>query len=108
MGEGFPLWSLDSIAAEGREPLQDWISLSLCFLLFLPSQVLPFHRFFYNRRSVTPIRLNFGSNLYPEISFLAAKEGLQLPYGVATRGQGAPDPLGRAPYLVAPSGIVSR
>ena len=52
--------------------------------------ILPFHRFFYNRRSVTPIGLDFGHDLYPEISFLVAKEGLQPPYGVATRVQGAP------------------
>ena len=104
MGEGFPLWYLASMAWEEREPLRDWICLSL----FLRSQILPFHRFFYNRRSVTPIGLNFGHDLYPEISFLAAKEGLQPLYRVATRVQGVPDPLGRAPCLVAPSGIVSR
>ena len=34
---------------------------------------LVFHRFFYNRSSVTPIGLNFGHDLYPYISFLAAK-----------------------------------
>ena len=33
MGEWFPLWSLVSMAWEGREPLRDWIclSVSLCF-----------------------------------------------------------------------------
>ena len=81
------------------------VSLSL-FVSAL--QILSFHHFLYSRRSITPIGLNFGHDLYPDISFLAAKEGLQPPYGVATRDQGAPDPLGRAPYLVAPSGIVSR
>ena len=81
------------------------VSLSLFVSVFSD---LAFHRFFYNRRSETPIGLNFGHDLYPEISFLAAKEGLQPPYGVATRVQGAPDPLGRAPCLVAPSGTVSR
>ena len=84
------------------------LDLSLCLCLFLRSLILPFHHFFYNRRSVTPIGLNFGHDLYPEISFLAAEEGLQPPYGVATRAQGAPDSLGRAPCLVAPLGIVSR
>ena len=58
------------------------ISLSLSVSAFW---ILPFHRFSYNRTSVTPIGLNFGHDLYPEISFLAAKEGLQPPYGVATR-----------------------
>ena len=82
-----------------------FVSLSLSVSAFW---ILPFHHFYYNRRSVTPIGLNFGHDLYPEISFLAAKEGLQPPYRVATRVQGAPDPLGRAPCLVAPSGIISR
>ena len=33
MVEGFPLWSLASMTWEGREPLRDWIclSVSLCF-----------------------------------------------------------------------------
>ena len=29
MGEGFPLWSLAPMVWEGREPLQDWIYLSV-------------------------------------------------------------------------------
>ena len=29
MGEGFPLWSLAPMAWKGREPLQDWIYLSV-------------------------------------------------------------------------------
>ena len=77
------------------------LDLSLCLTLFLRYGILPFHRFFYNRRSVTPIRLNFGHDLYLEISFLAEKEGLQPPYGVATG-------VGRTPCLVLPSGTVSR
>ena len=51
---------------------------------------LAFHHFFYNRRSVTPIGLNFGHDLYPDISFLVAKEGHQPPYGWPTRVRGAP------------------
>ena len=38
MGEGFPLWSMASIAWEGREPLGDWIYLSVsAFLVSSPS-----------------------------------------------------------------------
>ena len=38
MGEGFPLWSLASMAWEGREPLRDWIHLSVCaFSVSAPS-----------------------------------------------------------------------
>ena len=29
MGEGFPLWALAPIAWEGRDPLRDWIYLSV-------------------------------------------------------------------------------
>src|SRR5215216_2672398 len=57
------------------------LDLSLCFLLFLRSQILAFHRFLNSRRSVTPIGLKFSHNFYPHIRFLAAKEGHQLPYG---------------------------
>ena len=84
------------------------LDLSLCLSLFLRSGILPFRRFFYNRRSVTLTGLNFGHDLYPEISFLAVKEGHQPPYGMAMRVRGAPDTLGRAPYLMGPSSIVSR
>ena len=95
MGEGFPLWSMASMAAEGGEPLRDWIclSVSLCFCV-LDSAL---SRFFYNRRSVTPIGLKFEHDFYPDISFLVAKEGQQPPYRVSTRVRGAPAPLPRVP-----------
>ena len=35
------------------------LDLSLCLSLFLHSQILPFHRFLYSRRSVTPIGVKF-------------------------------------------------
>ena len=35
------------------------LDLSLCLSLFLRSQILPFHRFLYSRRSVTLIGLKF-------------------------------------------------
>ena len=35
------------------------LDLSLCLSLFLRSPILPFHRFLYSRRSVTPIGLKF-------------------------------------------------
>ena len=66
------------------------LDLSLCLSLFLRSQILPFHRFLYSRRSITLIGLKFGHDFCPDISFLAAKEGHQPPYGVATRVRGAP------------------
>ena len=106
MGEGFPLWSLASMAAEGREPLRDWISLSVSFCFYAPdSAISPFLKFPEIRN---PDWAEIWTRFYPDIGFIAAKEGHQPPYGVATRAQGAPDPLGHAPCLVAPSGIVSR
>ena len=83
-----------------RAPPRLDLSLSASALYFLA-----LHHFLNSRRSVTPIGLNFGYGFFPDIGFLEAKEGHQPPYGVATRAQGAPDPLGRAPCLVAPSGI---
>ena len=35
------------------------LDLSLCLSLFLRSQIQPFHRFLYSRRSVTPVGLKF-------------------------------------------------
>ena len=49
------------------------LDLSLCLSLFLRSHILPFHRFLYSRRSVTPIGLKFGHKFSPDIGFLAAK-----------------------------------
>ena len=63
------------------------ISLSLSIFAFL---ILPFHRFLYSRRSITPIGLYFVHDFYLDISFLAAKEGHQPPYGWPTRVRGVP------------------
>ena len=102
--KGFPSGPWSPWRGRGESPSEiGSVSLSLSVSAFSD---LAFHHFFYNRRSVTPIGLNFGHDLYPETSFLAAKEGHQPPYGVATRAQGAPDPLWR-PCLMVPSGIVS-
>ena len=78
------------------------LSLSVSALL-----ILAFHRFLYFRKSVTPIGLKLGHDFYPDIGFLAAKEGHQLPYGVATRVRGAPAPWGAPPASWPPRGIVS-
>ena len=75
------------------------VSLSLSVSMF---QILPFHRFLYSRRSVTAIALKFGHDFSPHIRFLAAKEGHQPPYRVATRIQGAPYPWGAPPVLWSP------
>ena len=63
------------------------------FLLFHANIIqlsCTFGNFLYSRRTITPIGFPFGHDFYPDISFLAAKEGHQPPYGVATRVRGAP------------------
>ncbi|XP_020187846.2 uncharacterized protein [Aegilops tauschii subsp. strangulata] len=46
MGGGYPLLSMASMAAEGREPLRDWISLSVSFCFCTPDSALsPFLKF---------------------------------------------------------------
>ena len=98
--KGFPSGPWPPWHGRGKSPSKiGSASLPLSVSAF---QILPFHRFLYSRRSVTPIGLNFGHDLYPDIRFLVAKEGHKPPYGVATRAQGAP------PCLLPPSGIVSR
>ena len=57
--KGFPLWSLALMAWEGREPLRDWIYLSVSAF---PDSAL--HRFFYIRRSVTPIGVNLSPRFF--------------------------------------------
>ena len=97
--KGFPSGPWLPWHGRGESPSQiGSVSLSLSISSFL---ILPFHRFLNSRRSVTPIGLKFGHDFYPDIGFLAVKEGNQPPYGVATRAQGAPL------TLVGPSGIVS-
>ena len=81
--KGFPSSPWSPWCGKGESPSEiGSISLSLSISAFL---ILPFHRFLYSRRSITPIGLKFGHDFYPDIGFLAAKEGHQPPYGVPTR-----------------------
>ena len=100
MGEGFPLWSMVSMAWEGREPLWDWIYLSVsAFPVFPDSTPSPF--LLYPEIRNSDWIETFAKIIFLKISFLAAKEEQQPPYGVPTRVRGA------SPCLVAPSGTVS-
>ena len=90
------------MAWEGREPLRDWIYLSISLCFCVPDSTLsPFLIFSEIRNSD---RAEILTRFLSDIRFLAAKEGHQPPYGVATRVQGAPDPLGRAPLPRGPLG----
>ena len=71
--EGFPSGPcLHGGGGAGAPPRLD---LSLCFLLFLCSQILAFHRFLNSRRSVTPIGLKFNTIFIRILSFLWRKKG---------------------------------
>ena len=96
MGEGFPLWCLVSMAWEGREPLRDWIclSVSLCFCV-LPAALSPFRVYMEIRKS--DWIETFAEIFLLKIIFLAAEEGHQPPYGGPTRVRGTPRGVGRAP-----------
>ena len=81
--KGFPSGPWLPWHGRGESPSEiGYVSLPLS-VSALPD--LAFHRFLYARRSITPIGLNFGHDLYPDISFLAVKEGHNPPYRVATR-----------------------
>ena len=63
--------------------------------------ILPFHRFFYNRRSVTPIGLKFEHDFIRILAFLRRKKGNNRltggPRGSEARPGGGARPLPRAP-----------
>src|SRR3989337_3926597 len=66
--KGFPSGPWPPWQRRGESPSEiGSVSLSLSVSAF---QILAFHRFLYSWRSVTPIGLNFGHDLYPAISFL--------------------------------------
>ena len=96
MGEGFPLWSLASMAWERRDPLRDWICLSFSLYLslflsvsaFFSAALSPFRVYMEIRNS--DWAETFAVIFLPKISFLAAEEGHQPPYGWPTRVRGAP------------------
>ena len=48
----------------GGERAPPRLDLSLCPSLFLRSMILPFHHFFYIRRSVTPIGVNLSPRFF--------------------------------------------
>ena len=98
MGEGFPLWSMVSMAWRGESPSEiGSVSLSLFVSAFPDSGPSPFLKFPEIRNSDWA---KFWANFHPDISFVAAKEGHQPPYGVATRAQGAPLTLVGHSYIV--------
>ena len=104
MGEGFPLWSLAPMALEGREPLRDWIYLSVS--AFWNSALSPF--LLYPEIRNSDWIETFTQIFFQKLAFLRPKKGINcLMRGLG--GWGARPPgVGVGPCLVATSGTVSR
>ena len=104
MGEGFTLWSLAPMAWEGREPLRDWIYLSIS--AFWNSALAPFLLYLEIRNS--DWIETFAQIFFQKLAFLQPKKGINR----LTRGLGGwgvrPPGVGVGPCLVATSGTVSR
>ena len=81
------------MAWEGREPLRDWIYLSVS--AFSDSTPSPFLKYPEIRNS--DWGESFAQIFLVKISFLVPKEERQPPYGWPTRAQGVPASLGRGP-----------
>ena len=104
MGEGFPLWYLAPMAWEGREPLRDWIYLSVS--AFWNSALAPFPLYLeiHNSDWIE----TFAQIVFQKLAFLRQKKGINRLTG-GPRDRGA-CPLGVVAWatLVATSGTVSR
>ena len=87
MGEGFPLWSLASMAWEGREPLRDWIclSISLCFCV-CSAALSPF--LLYPEIRHSDWGESFAQIFLIKLAFLRQKESANR-LTVGSRGSGA-------------------
>ena len=84
MGEGFPLWSLAPMAWEGREPLRDWIYLSVS--AFSDSAPSPFPLYLEIRNS--DWGESFAQIFLVKLDFLRQMKGINRLTG-GPRGSGA-------------------
>ena len=91
--KGFPSGPWLPWHGRGESPSEiGSVSLSLLVSAF---QILPFHRFLYSQRSVTPIGLKFGHGFIRILAFLRRKKGTNR-LTRCPRGSGA-RPLPRGP-----------
>ena len=104
MGEGLPLWSLAPMAWEGREPLRDWIYLSVS--AFLDSAPSPF--LLYPEIRNSDWGESFSQIFLIKLAFLHQKKSVNRLTGGLGECQGRPGGEGAPPYLLATSGTVSR
>ena len=92
MGEGFPLWSLAPMAWEGREPLRDWIYLSVS--LFPVSTPSPFPLYLEIHNS--DWTETFAQIIFQKLAFLQPNKGINRLIRVPG-GWGVPTWSGRGP-----------
>ena len=104
MGEGFPLWSLAPMAWEGREPLRDWIYLSVS--AFSDSTPSPFLKYLEIRNS--DWGESFAQIFLIKLAFLWQKKGINRLTGGPREFQARRGGVGAPPCLVATSDTGSR
>ena len=90
MGEGFPLWSLAPMAWEGREPLRDWIYLSVS--AFSDSTPSPFLKYPEIRNS--DWGESFAQIFLVKLAFLRQKKGINRLMGSPRECQARPGGVG--------------
>ena len=83
--------------ARGREPLRDWIYLAVSLWLCILSWLCFTVSYIYMEIRNSDWPETFVVIIFLNISFLAAKEERQLPYGGLTRVGGAPRGAGAPP-----------
>ena len=103
MGEGFPLWSLAPMAWGGRDPLRDWIYLSVS--AFSDSTPSPFLK--YPKIHNSDWGESFAQIFLVKFSFVRKKKSVNHLTGGPRESRARPGGW-RAPYLVATSDTVSR
>ena len=104
MGEGFPLWSLAPMSWEGREPLRDWIYLSVS--AFCGSAPSPFPLYLEIRNS--DWGESFAQIFLVKLAFLRQKKGINRLTGGPRESRARPGGEGAPPYLVATPDTISR
>ena len=90
MGEGFPLWSLAPMEWEGREPLRDWIYLSVS--AFSDSTPSPFLKYPEIRNS--DWGESFAQIFLIKLAFLRQKKGINRLKGGPRECQARPGGVG--------------
>ena len=104
MGEGFPLWSLAPMAWEGREPLRDWIYLSVS--AFSDSTPSPFLKYPEIRNS--DWSESFAQIFLIKLAFLHRNKSINRLLGGPREPRPRLPPWGVAPCLVSTADTVSR